>query len=341
MRMLRPLCLAVLSAGAASPSFAAVTVLDDLDSGYSTTGSWASQTIGGRYNGDWQYQNDSAGSDTATWTFAAVPSGKYVVSATTFTQGNLSSSATYTVSDGGPVHTRSQQLATNHFDIDTGGNAGITFARVSAVANTIIPVQVTDGNVSVTLSDNDASLFLVADAVRLESVRSDVDKLYIIGNGDAGYSESGGGWNTWGGDPGDHGANLRFSNGSIADLITVSFTGIDPGTYRISTAWTAGGNRTQSATLSYSTPGSSGSTTFNQRPGAAASDTFEEVNWQDMFTSVTVTGSTLTLSLANNNSGASELLIADAFRLEKLSIPEPGTASLAALAALGLLRRRR
>lgn len=317
---------------------AIVTVIDDLGTGYSTTGSWSPQTITGRYNGDWQYQNAPGAGDTATWNFTGLAAGKYVLSASTFTQANISTSATYTTTDGGGTHTRNQQLATNHFDIDSGINGGTTFSRFSSF-NGYTPITVTDGDLSTTLSDNDASLFLVSDAVRLESVRADVQKIYIIGNGDTGFSESGGGWNTWGGDLGDHGADFRYSNGSSADLITVNFTGIDPGAYRISTAWTAGGNRTQSATLSYTTAGSSGSVTFNQRPGAAADDVFEEVNWEDMFDTVLVTGNSLTLTLANNNNGGAELLIADGFRLEQ--IPEPSTAVLGGLAALGLLRRRR
>jgi hypothetical protein len=191
------------------------------------------------------------------------------------------------------------------------------------------------------LSDTNSSLFLVADAARLESVRSDVDKIYVIGNGDAGYSETSGVWSTWGGDVGDHGADFRYGGGVVGDAISISFTGIDPGQYRISTAWTAGGNRPTSATLAYTTAGGgAGNMTYNQVPGAAADDLFENVNWQDMFTNVTVTGTSLSLTLTNNSAGG--LLIADGFRLEKLTVvPEPSTAGFAALAVLGCLRRRR
>ena len=320
---------------------AIVTVIDDLDPGYSTTGSWTSQAIGGRFNGDWQYQDAAAGTETATWTFGGLAPGRYVLAATTFAQANLSSSVTYTVSDGGESHTRDQRNATNQFDIDVAPNAGQTFARISALPNAIVPVNVTDGNLTVSLTDNDATRFLVADAVRLESVRADVQKIHVIGNGDAGYSETSGSWQTWGGDIGDHGADLRFTGtGTTSDLVTMTFGGLDPGVYRISAAWTGGANRTQSATLGYATAGGSGSVVYDQRPGALAHSVFEEVNWQDMFPAVTVTGSSLTLTLANNNNGVDQLLIADGFRLEL--IPEPGVGVLAASAAglLGARRRR-
>lgn len=315
---------------------ASVFVIDDLDAGYSTTGSWSSQAIGGRYGGDWQYQNAANGGDTATWNFTGLPAGRYVASVSTFAQNNLSTSATYTFTDGFGSLTRNQQIATNHFDGDAGAAAGATFARVSSF-NGYTPLTISDGTFSATLTDNDAALFLIADAVRLESVRSDVQKIYVIGNGDTGYAETAGGWNTWAGDIGDHGADFRYSNGSTSDLITVSFTGLDAGLYRISSAWTAGGNRPSNVTLSYSTTGSNGSTSYNQIPGAAANDVFEEVNWQDMFSNVPVTSGSLTLTLANT--AGNGLLIADAFRLEL--IPEPSAAVLAVGGLIPLLRRRR
>jgi hypothetical protein len=313
---------------------AGVTIIDDTAA--TLAGSWSPQAIGGRYSGGWHYQNAAAGADTATYTFSGVANGKYVASRSSFVQANLSEAAVWTISDGGGNFTVDQRVATNHFDIDSAPDLNQTFARFSS-GNAITPFSVTDGTLTMTLSDTDGAKFLVADAARLESVRSDVDKIYIIGNGDAGYSETTGSWASWSGDTNDHGADLRFGS-AVGDALSISFTGIDPGQYRISAAWTGGGNRPTSATLAYSTAGGSGNMTYSQIPGAAANDVFENVNWQDMFSNVTVTGTSLTLTLTNNSGNA---LIGDGFRLEKLAIPEPTTTAFAALAALGLLRRRR
>ena len=97
MRLLLP--SAILFA-ALSSSHAVVTVIDNNTAGYSTTGSWSSQNIAGRYAGTWQYQNAPGAADTATWDFTGLASGKYILAASTFTQGNISTSATYTTSDG-------------------------------------------------------------------------------------------------------------------------------------------------------------------------------------------------------------------------------------------------
>ncbi len=330
---LTTLLTALTAVGTASAS---VFVIDDLDPGYSTTGSWTSQSIVGRYGGDWQYQNAAAGADTATWSFTGLPAGRYVASVSTFAQANLSTSATYTMSDGFGSFTRNQQVATTHFDGDAGAAAGATFARVSSFGG-YTPLTISDGTFSATLTDNDPALFLIADAFRLESVRPDVQRIYVIDNVDPGYAETGGGWNTWPGDIGDHGTDFRYSNGSTSDAITVSFTGLDAGLYRISTAWTAGGNRPSNVTLSYATVGSNGSTSYNQIPGAAADDVFEEATWQDMFSNVPVTSGSLTLTLVNT--AGDGLLIADGFRLEL--IPEPSAAVLAVGGVLPFLRRRR
>ena len=320
------LCLSTLHEVAS----AAVITIDNNTAGYGTSGSFSYQNgLPDRVNADWQYQNAANGNDTATYSFTGLASGNYVVATSTFNQANLSNSVTWTVSSGGGSYTLNQQLKTNHFDLDDGSDN--TFARFSA-GNVYTPVLVTGGNLTVSVSDNDTAGFLVTDAVRIESIRSDVQKMYIIGNNEPGYSESGT-WATWSGDPDDHGADIRFSTG--AGSITVAFTDIDPGIYRISSAWTSGGNRPSSVTMGYTTAGGSGSVSYNQQPGAAADDVFENVNWQDHFSNVIVTGTSLTLTLSNTD-GA---LIGDGFRLEL--IPEPASGILCGLAGLLILRRRR
>ena len=57
-----------------------------------------------------------------------------------------------------------------------------------------------------------------------------------------------------------------------------------------------------------------------------------------MFTNVSVTGNSLTLTL--DNTAGNGLMIADAFRLEQL-IPEPSSALLTGLAAAAFALRRR
>ncbi len=336
MKFLHPLLLALLPCSFAP---AAVTVLDDADPAVVIAGSWTVQPSANRVGGSWRYQNaPESTADTATYNFTGLAGGKYVISRSTWSQGNTSAATSYAVSDGGGTWVQNTQGGLTHFDTAPGAT-NFPYQRLSGF-NGYTPFTVADGTVSVLVSDTDAANFLGADAIRLESVRADVQKIYVIGNGDAGYSETGGTWAAFN-EAGDHGANFRYSTGTVNDLVTVSFTGIDPGTYRISTAWTASVNRSTNVTLSYSAGASTDSITYSQEPGAAANDVFENVNWQDMFSNVTVAGSSLTLTLRNNVSGGGDLLIADAFRLELVNVPEPGALLLGGLGMLAAVARRR
>lgn len=326
-----------MGAGLSSTCQAASAILIDNDTaGYSQTGSWTVQSVTNtRVNSNWKYQNSPGGADTAIYGFTGLSNGNYVAARSSFTQANLSGAATYAVSDGGGTYTQSQKTTVLNFDLD----GTVAFQRISNF-NGYTPVAVNDGSLSITVGDTDAAGFLIADAVRVEKVRDDVQKIYIIGNGDTGYSETAGAWGGYG-ETGDHAGSFRYSSGAVGDQITVSFTGLDSGLYRASSAWTGGGNgnRSSNVTLAYNTTGAAGSLTYNQEPGAAADDVFENVNWQDMFAGVTVTDGSLTLTLTNNSSGGSELMIADGFRLEL--IPEPSGFVLLGVSAAGLLLRRR
>ncbi|MCF7731851.1 MAG: hypothetical protein K9N23_09190 [Akkermansiaceae bacterium] len=192
----------------------------------------------------------------------------------------------------------------------------------------------TDGTATATVADTDTSGFLIADGIRLESVRNDVQMIYVIGNGDTGYSETAGGWGSWSDDPGDHGVDIRF--GTTPDAAaSFAFTGLVNGTYRVSSAWTTGGTRPTDAR--YYIDG--GPTITLDQTIAPNDDTFEEVGWEDLFTVEVIDGS-LTVNLENAAGGSGgTALIADALRLEL--IPEPSAALLGGLGLLALLRRRR
>ena len=317
---------------AAVTAHGAVIVIDDGTSGYSQTGSWSSEPRGDAQSGNWRYQNDAAGTETATYAFSLLANGKYVAARSTWSQANLSSAATYTLSNSAGSYTQNQQIKTNHFDTD----GTVTYQRLSSF-NGYIPFDVTDGTFTATVGDTDAARFLIADDIRLESVRSDVQRIHVIGNGDVGYSESATGWATWSSDTGDHGSDIRFAT-SLSATASFAFTGLENGTYRVSSAWTTGGGRPDDAR--YFIAGGP-TITLNQQ-FAPNDDIFEEVNWEDLFTVLVVDGN-LTVNLENAaGGGGGTALIADAVRLELIAtIPEPTITLLFGLGSLTLLRRRR
>lgn len=324
----------------ASALHAAVLVLDDEDPGWSTTGAWTEETGGNEWNGDEWYQSVPNNGATATWSFSGLAAGRYYVSTSWLPGSNRTTAAQYTLSDGVGLAGIIDQTpwASHDMWIEVGGSdntSGAGFARVSNF-NGYVAHFISDGTLAVTTSHSVGGRYLIADAIRLEAARALVEKIWVIDNEDlaaGGYTESGAGWSTFAGDTGDHRVDLRFSGG-LSDTATFAFTGLDDGLYRVSAAWTGGGNRTTQAL--FTIPGH-GSLTVNQQI-AASGDTFEDVLWQDLFFNVGVSGGTLSVILSN--AGAGGVLIADALRIEKM-IPEPGTLSLLALGGLGLWRRRR
>lgn len=311
-------------------------IIDDGDAGYSTAGSWSNQSgfdaSFERYNGDWQYQNaGGSGSDSATYSFSSLPAGKYLVSASTAWngQGNLTAGANYAGTDGFTTVSLNQMVGVRDFDITAGAGYGVGFARLGTV-----PVSITDGNFQLTVTNGAGANFLTADAIRLELVASDVDRVYVIDNDEGpsgGYSEAGA-WASFGNEN-EHDNGFRYGSGTA----TFTFSGLAAGTYRISSAWPAGGNRDANVTASYSTVGSNGSTSLNQQI-APTGASFEEVPWQAMFTTVTVTDPTLTVSFTGSGVG---VVIADAVRLELLSVPEPSSLCLLGVAIAATMLRRR
>ncbi|MES2706011.1 MAG: PEP-CTERM sorting domain-containing protein [Verrucomicrobiota bacterium] len=329
------LCLLCLTP--AVRTLATVSIIDDGGVGFSQTGSWSTQNTA-RVNGAWRYQSSPSGTDTATYEFSGLAGGRYVASRSTWAQGNTSNATSYQISGAGGTYVQNQQVAASSFDVANGAATDV-YTRLSGF-NGYIPFSVTGGTVSVVVSDQDAVNYLATDAIRLESVRNDVQKIHIVGNGDSGFSETGG---TWAGfnAAGDHNGGFRYSGGAVGDMVQFKFDGIDPGNYRISGTWSAGGNRSSNVTLGYSTGPGSGSVSYSQKTGSAADDVFEGASWQDMFSNVTVTGTSLTLTLQNNASGGNELLVADAFRLEKMdAVPEPGAFALAILGLAAAVSRR-
>jgi len=307
------------SVGSVTSSVATVLVrgalvLDNSSpAGYSTEGAWTSQSFPNpwqRYKQNWQFQDVAGAPDTAAWSFSSLPAGRYylAVSAPYDGRANLASNAVFTVSDGGGACSLDQAVAPRDFDDQLGGAVqwGPGFARLSPF-NGYIPLTVTDGTLDVTVKNAGAG-FLTADAVRLESARLDALKVWVIGDRETarGYSESAP-WQDWGGEF-EHNHDFRFSATATA---TFAFTGLNPGRYRVSATWPAGGNRP--AQTEYAIAGVA--TNIVSQQVAPEDDLFEDVMWEDLFENIEVTDGNLTVTLRGLSAGVA---IADAVRVELL-----------------------
>jgi hypothetical protein len=150
------------------------------------------------------------------------------------------------------------------------------------------------------------------------TVSADLLTVWIIDDGDADYSASGG-WNTYSG----VGADGDFSYkavGSGAATATWTLSGLMPGNYRVSVTWESYTNRTTDAPYTVlDGPTVLGTVTVNQRQAPAG---FVEhgVWWQDVGV-YQLTGNTLVVRLSDQAGPSGSYVIADAVRVEEVGEP--------------------
>jgi subtilisin family serine protease len=133
--------------------------LDNGDPGYSESGSgWFSGALGGAYRSDYRYHAAGSGTNKASWTGNALPTGAYKVYATWLPHANRASNAPYTVFDGAVSEgTRllNQRNAPNDLFDD-----GVWWELVGEYT-------ITNGSLRVDLSDG-ANGYVIADGMRIE-----------------------------------------------------------------------------------------------------------------------------------------------------------------------------
>lgn len=198
------------------------------DPGVILSGNWVAYD--GGYSGNEHYQSVSGNNATCTWEFSSIPSAAYYVYATWTTDSNRTPVATYEISDGGGVVVINQQLIPDDIRLEGGSWKFLSSATV------------TDGTLSITVSDTDTDGFLMADAVL---ITTDPKTFYgngvvILDDGDEGYNLEG----IWGTTIGvglflDYRWQYELDNGATA---MCEFTGLPDGWYQVSATWPDGIN---------------------------------------------------------------------------------------------------
>jgi hypothetical protein len=141
----------------ALPSATTVSIIDDSNQGFSTTGHWDLWTNGG-YLGDVHEATGRTGADVASWTFNNLTAGLYRVSVTWTPWPDRASNAPYTVLDGSTVL---GSAAVNQLIAPVG------LSDAGAFWQDLGNFQVHGNGLVVQLSDA-ANGNVIADAVRVE-----------------------------------------------------------------------------------------------------------------------------------------------------------------------------
>ncbi|MCG8583703.1 MAG: Ig-like domain-containing protein, partial [Pirellulales bacterium] len=132
----------------------------------------------------------------------------------------------------------------------------------------------------------------------------------IIDDGDGGYAEISG---TWTSSTSGHEADSRSSSDSGATA-QYTFTGLAPGSYRVSATWVDDAGNTTDAVYTLLDDGTErAAVSIDQQTAPAADKTSGGSDFQYLGSAIDVVGGTLVVQLTNNGGGS---LVADAVRLD-------------------------
>lgn len=204
-------------------------VIDNLDAGFTTVGTWSVSTRRpGYYDSNYQWVGVGSGAKTATWTFQVDSAGQYRISAWWSAYSDRPTDAPYTVYNNGV------KLGTVRVDQRIDGGQ----------FNELGTYQLNAGTVEVVLSDDISSGYVIADAVELEPVSNPSPPGNVnIDNLDAGFTTVGT-WSVSARYPGYYGDNYQWVGaGTGAKTATWTFQVGSAGQYRISAWWSAYSNR--------------------------------------------------------------------------------------------------
>jgi hypothetical protein len=287
-------------------------IIDNGDAGFSTTGSWIPYA-GQGFQSDVHYMAAGIGSNTARWTAVVTP-GQYEVAVSWSPYVNRATNAPFGVLDGAVslgTTAVNQQLAP------------VDFADQGAGWKTLGTFSIAGNSLTVSLDDN-ANLYVIADAVRIQRV-GDLPTTpppqppppppplttQIIDNGNAGFTTTGA-WLPYGAQGYQNDVHyLPAGFGANTARWTASVT---PGLYQVALTWSPYWNRATNAPFTVLDGGASlGTTPVNQQL-APADFADQGTSWKTLGT-FAITGNSLAVLLGDN---ANWHVIADAVRIQRV-----------------------
>ncbi|MCI0463286.1 MAG: DUF1800 family protein, partial [Gemmataceae bacterium] len=284
---------------------AAVGIVNDGQTGFSTVGSWETAVTPRGFQRDAQTSFPGSGTNTASWTFAGLAPGQYRVAVTWPEATNQASNAPFTVLDGTTALATvavNQRVAPATFS--DGGTPFHDLGTIFRITGTTLTVRLT----------NQANGIVVADAARIQRVG------YQAEIGDAANALLSGTWTPAGGEGFQRAVHISPA-GKGENRVTWNFAGLTPGQYRVSATWTAGATRATNAPYNILDGYRTLATVVVNQQLAPSHFSNAGVAWDDLGgqgSLYTITGYTLTVTLSNAANG---VVVADAVRVERVNTP--------------------
>ena len=165
------------------------------------------------------------------------------------------------------------------------------------------------GVVSFSSNDADESPF----DFTIQGEVQDPAPVQIVDNGDAAFAEVGD-WTQWSGQ-GYLNDIHESAAGTGDDVVTWSFSGLIPGTYRVAATWTSYTNRASDAPFTILDGQTPIATVLVDQLSSPAGFTEDGATWQYLGTAFQITGQTLNVTLSDDANGR---VNADAIRIERI-----------------------
>lgn len=201
------------------------TIVDNGSAGYSTTGTWHTETVSGSYGGTDQYVW-GGGTSAATWQLGGLAPGSYTIQASWNPASNEATSAPYAIYDGTTLLTT---VPVNQTQRASGSSyGGVPF-------QTLATVTINSGTLMVVLGHaNTANAYTIADAIRIVAASGTGA---VISDTQTGFSKTG----TWTSSPAStaYGGMQYTAAAGAASTAQWQFTKLPPGYYLVSANWAA------------------------------------------------------------------------------------------------------
>ena len=205
-------------------------IIDNTDSEFSTTGIWETSThSSGYYDSDYQYAPSGDGSMQASWEFDVSNAGKYEISVQWTTDYNRATDAPYAIYNNG--------VLVDIVEVDQTSNGG--------KLNSLGEYELEKGSLEVRLTNN-ASSYVIADAVKLELIKESLEEL-IIDNTDSKFSTAGK-WESSSHSSGYYDSDYQYApSGDGSMQASWEFDVPSAGKYEFFAQWTSHSNRALNA----------------------------------------------------------------------------------------------
>jgi hypothetical protein len=203
-------------------------IIDDLQAGFSETGSGWKVWSGGGYNGEQSYHEAGTGTNTAVYQVTSLPTADYTVQATWVPGSAEASNESYKIYDGSTLLTT---VTVNYRVAPTGPTIN------GSVFQTLAKVHITSGTLQVVIDDGGDGQ-VVADAIHIASGTTSALP-QIVYYGTSGFSTTGSDWQSWTG--GGYNGQVRYHEaGTGAETATYQFSSLATGDYTVQATWVPG-----------------------------------------------------------------------------------------------------